>query len=177
MLSWINAASVSAATAVVLAALTAVYVVLTWRLARSAKDSSAAALESAVQAARAADTAERALIADLMPLVIARLRQSGVHGQRFVLMNVGRATALNVVVTYAGGDTPYPPIDAGDEGAAEIPRVGGADEVTVTYDDAIGNRYRTISSLDVRMDGRMFDTSIHDGAKWRTIKAYRSADE
>lgn len=58
-----------------------------------------------------------------------------------------------------------------------MPRVDGVEEVPVTYGDAIGNRYRTISPLDVWMDGRKFHTSIHDGAEWRRIKAYRSADE
>ena len=144
-LARLESGAVTATASVLLAVVTAVYVVLTGRLARHAR-------ASAQAAERSAAAAERALLLDLMPVVI----PAPVPGATTVrLRNPSRSPALNVTVLTETSDhrlesVPLAYLGPGQDdlarfaGTARYQAWADMDQykMTADYRDAAGTRYR-----------------------------------
>jgi hypothetical protein len=173
---WLNdldSVGVTALATMVLAVLTAWYVVLTHRISKVARESAQAAKRSAQHAERAANTAERAVLGSVMPLVIIKWSETIADdaSMNFNLVNIGRSTALNVVVRYDDHDDQLEAL--APLGSEPGFRTLQADPslVTIEYGDAIGNRYRTVCSPSARRDRPMYETSLWAADGWRQLKA------
>jgi len=157
----VDASTVQAWSAVAIAILTAAlvgvsiaYVILTARLAEYAKTS--------------AESAERSLLLDSMPIVLPEAgsgsRNGGQTNIHVNLTNTGRHTAINGAVSVRGqngfllGPQAVPPLPSGDsirqtfvsrEETFPMWNEGDLTEYTISieYQDPVGNRYRVEHSL------------------------------
>jgi hypothetical protein len=157
---WLRVEEWQAYGTIALVLVTAVYVALTGKLAKSARESADASRESAKFAERSAHSAERSLLLQIMPLIFGHevRRVGGVEtGLRtqVLLFSSGDSPAFNLVVTVRqdSSEGTAPPLSHITPGRDrewqieldppfEISR-GQPYTVEVTYLDALGNGYRT----------------------------------
>jgi hypothetical protein len=153
---------------VALVVVTSVYVVLTWLIASRAREaaeasniSAIAARDTAEIARKSAETGERSLLLQMMPLVFGaevkthRADKSSESLTEAILYGTGFAPAFNLEITVEQGEhvgstgpiSHYDPVRDGlrpiEVPAFELAK-GEPYSVVVTYYDALGNGYRTL---------------------------------
>lgn len=167
----LDAADMTAIATVVLAIVTAWYVKLTHTMSQAARDSAYAAQESARHAERAAYLAERGLLAEMMPLVIVGWLDTTASPAtiNFRPINIGRATALNVNLQYDHHDENVHAL-APSEVEPRVRALSAGQTVTIEYNDAIGNRYRTACLTSATQDAPMYETWLWSDDEWRPLK-------
>ena len=179
----------------VLAAITAVFVVLTWWSNRMMKRSAVAAEQSARSAEAAASSADLSLRLAAMPMVFGdKLARSTKHSDRWQtgIRNVGPTTALNLVITAtiptAGVDglkaeKTFKRVtlaalrrDTPDTVEFEdvIRKEDGEYRVEIQFGDPLGNRYQTVRYSRLGGNSSMSVAYWDEAAKpktWRILVA------
>lgn len=170
------ATATTAAATVVLAVATLVYVRKTSEAVTAARDSAKSARASVLHAARAIDATERSTLAQAMPLLITQWAATTEMGEHvtidFTVHNVGKSTALNGHLFYADGTKMLLPLAPGytrrlRNMPGEIVDGEGrpVGDITIEYQDAIGNELRTHCSTTARENEAMYRTSLRDGRR------------
>lgn len=168
---------------IVLAIATMAYVRKTGEAVDAARDSAESARASALHASRAIDATERSTLAQAMPLLITQWSSTTIQGGHvtitFTVHNVGKSTALNAHMFYAGHTKMLLPVSP-----SEVRKIRGqpgeiidgegrpAGDVTIEYQDAIGNELKTDCSTTARIVEAMYRTSLRmANGRYELLKA------